>query len=210
MRRTRQARFTLIELLVVIAIIAILASLLLPALRKAREKANQAVYQGNIRQIVTAGTMYTNDYGGTLPAHGCGWDIYGTETCYASKVFPYLSNYEVFICPVSPTLTARPGQGGNAYGSNLAYIAGRTPVRIVDINSPSATIWYADATLGYIRAPLCTGIASTAPLCSNPPGVDNIAWRHGMGAQFAYVDGHVKWSYRTSKIFMTNYFWDLQ
>ncbi len=76
---TNDEAFTLTEMLVVIAIIGILAALVLPALSKGKQKAQQTYCLGNGKQMMTAMTMYTSDFhdlfppnpddGNTIPGH---------------------------------------------------------------------------------------------------------------------------------------------
>ena len=70
--------FTLIELLVVIAIIGILASVVLASLNTAREKANQASIQANLKTIAVQAELYYDDN-----SQGYGAETAATDVCTA-------------------------------------------------------------------------------------------------------------------------------
>ena len=138
MKAKTQKGFTLIELLVVIAIIGILASMLLPALAKAKTRANRIKCVSNIKQVGSAFKAFANDNNDRYPwlleakdaaAQGGGagnataaW-VYETSTLLAqSAIKSNLGSAKILVSPLDPD-----NQGVND-GIDLANVDIAAPV----------------------------------------------------------------------------------
>jgi len=206
--------FTLIELLVVIAIIGILAAMLLPALNKAREKANAANCVSNMHQWALALNMYNDDWTEYYPRDGdngspCGpadvdvW--YNVLTPYigqrklcdlysAGKAPSPLSGRSIFVCPSATRKSVVPTTGSPVFWYGISTClheagSGKTGIgfRRDRMTAPATTVVFSEVAEDNF------GETNGQYLNAVPNSTGGVAVRHSGGSNFVMGDGHVEW-----------------
>jgi prepilin-type N-terminal cleavage/methylation domain-containing protein/prepilin-type processing-associated H-X9-DG protein len=168
-RRNQSAGFTLVELLVVIAIIAILASLLLPALAKTRERANQINCLNNLKEWGLAMSMYADDNRQYYPASR---DINYVATADHNPVWSEM---------YADAMAAPPIGLSDWFNALPPYVAGQ-PLWKYGANSASNNIFTSSHSI-YI-CPTAAGIPTISP--PDPNSVTGIQPGVGPGPTFNY------------------------
>jgi prepilin-type N-terminal cleavage/methylation domain-containing protein/prepilin-type processing-associated H-X9-DG protein len=221
--------FTLIELLVVIAIIGILAAMLLPALNKAREKANSVSCLGNMRQWGLAMGMYSDDWNDYMPYEGSGnsaIDLTFNLGAWYNVLSGYISSpsmaslYDatpprppvpgvrsIYMCPsikqrIDPaTLTTTSPYFAYSMNRVLTGYSGKVYKRSI-ADRPSQTVFMCESDADGTATQDAYSFTDGWFLGGSPSSPPQ---RHSGGSNFAFLDGHAEWLAKANYQWASNY-----
>ncbi len=213
--------FGLLELLVAVAIVGVLAAVLIPALQRARERAETAGCQANLQRIGHGLSQLTTDSASILPN-----SAYGSTTApsnnsdsykWMDAIETYVGSERTFLCPSDrgakyrAALKLPNGETSTDYGSygmNGAYrdagdgqtpprSTAAAPVRASLLAAPSRTVWVADTNNreeanGSFGFTWANAAANPSITTSSPRQLEKIIERHQRSANAVFCDGHVE------------------
>jgi prepilin-type N-terminal cleavage/methylation domain-containing protein/prepilin-type processing-associated H-X9-DG protein len=207
-RSFQRRAFTILELLIVLGIVAVLAAFIFPVFARARQNARRASCQTHLKQIGLGMMQYSRDYDEKMPL-----SLTEQGETWVDIIHPYIKSDAVFLCPndLTPFPLNNLHRRRTSYALNQLYahiprerlfgIPGSGPrsIGMVKIKAPAATIAAGDSSdyLQVTMAPRSTTVAlslnAAPPYFGDGGKHGRFAGRHLEGANWLYLDGHVKW-----------------
>jgi prepilin-type N-terminal cleavage/methylation domain-containing protein/prepilin-type processing-associated H-X9-DG protein len=181
----RKNVFTLIELLVVIAIIGILASMLLPALKKAKDLSMQMACLNNEKQLSLAFQMYVNENDNQIPPY----DTY--KNTWFAKTWTYYKSSDVLRCQsdnnptyVGVSWNAPAGGYTMVTAKGLSYLQNELLQYYKKSGAPMNKFKKLSEGAVYLEGRGHWAIATDHP--------ERMMYRHLGGMNVLYLDGHAR------------------